>query len=221
MIFWRATRTLVLSLCLVVFRVRVYHRDRVPGDGAYVVAPSHRSILDIPFTAFVTPRRIRFLAKQELFQPRIGRWLFPRLGGIAVERGTTDRAALRTSEAVLAEGEPLAIFPEGTRREGPELGDLFHGCAYLALRQGVPIVPVGIGGSEEILPRGRVIPRPRRVVVVVGEPVVAPDGASSRRRSDVTALSDTLRDRLQEVFAEARTRAGTAAALPGEVDERA
>jgi 1-acyl-sn-glycerol-3-phosphate acyltransferase len=221
MIFWRVIRTLVISLCAVVFRVRVYHRERVPPDGAYVVAPSHRSILDIPFTAFVTPRRIRFLAKQELFSSRIGGWLFPRLGGIAVERGTTDRAALRASEAVLAEGEPLAIFPEGTRREGPELGDLFHGCAYLALRQGVPIVAVGIGGSEEILPRGRVIPRPRRVVVVVGEPVVAPEGASARRRSDVTALSDALRVRLQDAFDDARRRAGTAARLPGEVDERA
>ncbi len=86
MIFWRVIRTLVLSLCAVVFRVRVYHRERVPPDGAYVVAPSHRSILDIPFTAFVTRRRIRFLAKQELFSSRIGGWLFPRLGGIAVER---------------------------------------------------------------------------------------------------------------------------------------
>jgi 1-acyl-sn-glycerol-3-phosphate acyltransferase len=221
MIFWRAVRTLVLTLCTAVFRVRVYHRERVPSEGAYVVAPSHRSILDIPFASFVTRRRIRFLAKQELFKPRVGRWLFPRLGGIPVERGTTDRAALRAAEAVLAEGEPLAIFPEGTRREGPELGELFHGCAYLALRQGVAIVPVGIGGSEEILPRGRIIPRPRRVVVVVGEPVVAPEGASTRRRSDVTALSDTLRNRLQEAFDEARTRAGTAVASAGEVDERA
>jgi 1-acyl-sn-glycerol-3-phosphate acyltransferase len=221
MILWRVARALVLSLCTLVFRVRVYDRERVPADGGYVVAPSHRSILDIPFTAFVTPRRMRFLAKQELFGSRVGRWVFPHLGAIAVERGTTDRAALRAAEAVLVEGEPLAIFPEGTRREGPELGELFHGCAYLALRQGVPIVPVGIGGSEEILPRGRVIPRPRRVVVVVGEPVVGPDGASARRRADVTALSAVLRVRLQEVFDEARRRAGTAVRLVGEVDERA
>jgi 1-acyl-sn-glycerol-3-phosphate acyltransferase len=221
MIFWRATRALVLAVCALVFRVRVHGRARVPARGAYVVAPSHRSILDIPFTAFVTSRRIQFLAKRELFTSRVGRWLFPRLGGIAVERGTTDRAALRTSEAVLVAGNPLVIFPEGTRREGPELGPLFDGCAYLALRQGVPIVPVGIGGSEEILPRGRIIPRPRRVVVVVGEPVVAPEGASPRRRADITAMSATLRGRLQAAFDEARVRAGTAVASAGEVDERA
>ena len=84
----------------------------------------------------------------------------------------------------------------------------------------MPIVPVGIGGSEEILPRGRIIPRPHRVVVVVGEPVVAPDGATARRRSDVTALSDTLRVRLQGVFDAARDRAGTGVRSAGEVDER-
>src|SRR6202011_3747038 len=123
--------------------------------------------------------------KHELFTSRIGGALFPRLGGIAVARGTTDRAALRAADTVLADGDPLAVFPEGTRRRGPELGDLFHGAAYLALRRGVPIVPVGVGGSEEILPSGSVVPRPHRVVVVVGAPIEPPAGATARPRSGV------------------------------------
>ena len=220
MIFWRVVRTIVVGVCTVIFRVRVIGRDRVPPSGAYVIAPSHRSILDVPFAAGITRRRIRFLAKQELFSGRVGGALFPRLGGIPVERGTTDRAALRACDAVLAEGDPLAIFPEGTRRRGPVLGDLFHGVAYLALKRGVPIVPVGVGGSEEILPSGRALPRPHRVVVVVGEPVVPDASMSARRRSDVAALTATLTARLQSCFDEARQRAGTAA-LPGEVREDA
>jgi 1-acyl-sn-glycerol-3-phosphate acyltransferase len=219
-IFWRVVRTVVVGFCATIFRVRLIGRDHVPDSGAYVIAPSHRSIIDVPFTAFVTRRRIRFLAKQELFSSRIGSALFPRLGGIPVERGTTDRAALRACDAVLAEGDPLAIFPEGTRRHGPELGDLFHGVAYLALKRRVPIVPVGIGGSEEILPRGHVRPRPHRVVVVVGEPIVADPSASARRRSDVAALTATLATRLQACLDDARRRAGTAG-LPGEVREHA
>ena len=189
MILWRLVRAVVLTLCRVLFRVRLVGRDRVPPDGAYILAPSHRSILDVPFSAFATRRRVCFLAKQELFSSRLGALLFPPLGGIPVERGTTDRAALRAADEVLGAGEPLAIFPEGTRRRGPELGALFHGAAYLALRRRVPIVPVGIGGSEEILPSGHVVPRPHRVVVVVGEPVEPPAGATARRRSDVTALT--------------------------------
>jgi 1-acyl-sn-glycerol-3-phosphate acyltransferase len=220
-IFWRTVRTVVVAFCAVIFRVRVIGRDRVPTSGAYVIAPSHRSILDVPFSGLVTRRRIRFLAKQELFSSRIGSALFRRLGGIPVERGTTDRAALRACDAVLVDGDPLAIFPEGTRRHGPELGDLFHGVAYLALKRGVPILPVGIGGSEEILSRGQVRPRLHRVVVVIGEPIVADASASARRRSDVVALTATLATRLQSCFDEARRRAGTAAALAGEFGEQA
>ena len=221
MILWWLARTVVLGLCRVLFRVRLVGRDHVPPHGAYILAPSHRSILDVPFSAFVTRRRVSFLAKQELFSSRLGALVFPRLGGIPVERGTTDRAALRAADEVLVAGDPLAIFPEGTRRRGPALGDLFHGAAYLALRRRVPIVPVGVGGSEEILPSGHVVPRPHRVVVVVGEPVEPPAGATARRRSDVAALTETLRERLQAAFDDARRRAGTAAPLPGEVRERA
>jgi len=221
MILWWLARTVVLALCRVLFRVRVVGRDHMPAGGAYVIAPSHRSILDVPFGCFVTRRRVRFLAKQELFSSRLGALVFPRLGGIPVERGTTDRAALRAADQVLVDGEPLAIFPEGTRRRGPVLGDLFHGAAYLSLRRRVPIVPVGIGGSEEILPSGHVVPRPHRVVVVVGEPVEPPGGATARRRSDVVALTETVRERLQTVFDDARAQAGTAAPLAGEVREGA
>jgi 1-acyl-sn-glycerol-3-phosphate acyltransferase len=218
MMLWRVVRPTVVGICAVAFRVRVVGRDQVPTRGAYVLAPSHRSILDIPFAAFVTRRRLRFLAKQELFRSRLGRAIFPRLGGIAVERGTTDRAALRAADAVLADGEPLAIFPEGTRQHGAALGDLFHGVAYLALRRHVPIVPVGIGGSEEILPKGRLVPRPRRVVVIVGTPIHPDPDATARRRSDVTALTVRVRDELQAALDQARHQAGTAA-LPAEVGE--
>jgi len=220
MILWRVVRPTVVGLCAVVFRVRVVGKDRVPADGAYILAPSHRSILDIPFAAFVTRRRLRFLAKQELFRSRVGRAIFPRLGGIAVERGTTDRGALRAADAVLVDGEPLAIFPEGTRQHGPQLGELFHGVAYLALRRQVPIVPVGIGGSEAIMPKGRIVPRPRRVVVVVGQPVVPAPDATARRRSDVTALTGRARAELQAVFDQACREAGVGP-LPAEVGEGA
>ena len=75
-----------------------------------------------------------------------------------VERGTADRAALRALEDALAAGSPVAMFPEGTRQSGPEIGELFAGAAFLAIKLGVPIVPVGIGGSEHILPKGKLLP---------------------------------------------------------------
>jgi 1-acyl-sn-glycerol-3-phosphate acyltransferase len=219
--WYRFARAVLLSVFKVVFRVRVIGRDRVPSTGVYIVAPSHRSILDIPFAAFITRRRIRFMAKKELFSSRVGGWLFTRLGGIAVDRDATDRAALRTSQAALDDGEPLGIFPEGTRRGGPVLGELFDGAAYLALKQGVPIVPVGIGGSEDILASGKVIPRIHKVVVVVGEPIVPQHTDGARRRSEYQALTEELRVRLQELFDRAEAAAGVSRVPTGEGSQRA
>jgi len=208
MSLYRVGRDLLVSICQVMFRVRVVGRERVPRRGAYIVAPSHRSILDIPFSAFITRRRIRFVAKKELFASRFGGWLFDALGAIRVERGAPDRAALRASQRALESGEPVAIFPEGTRGHGPEIGSLFDGAAFLANRLGIPIVPVGVGGSEEILPSGRSRPRLHRVAVVVGRPIVPPEHDGRARRSDVAAVTAALHAELQRCFDEARRLAG-------------
>lgn len=209
MTFYRFVRFVVYVLSRLLFRVEFFGRENVPPAGPYIVAPSHRSLLDIPFAAFVTPRRVRFMAKKELFEKPFGRRVFTALGGIPVDRFATDRAALRASQVALEAGEPLAVFPEGTRHRGPVLGDLFDGAAYLALKLGVPIVPVGVGGSEQILAKGRRLPRLRRVAVVVGTPIVPPPlETSTVRRSAILAVSEELRAELQACFDEARGRAG-------------
>ena len=98
MTFYRVARVIVLSLCRVLFRVRIRGLEHVPASGSYIIAPTHRSLLDIPFAAFVTRRRIRFMAKEELFaKPWLAR-LLTALGGFPVSRGSADRAALRSAE---------------------------------------------------------------------------------------------------------------------------
>jgi 1-acyl-sn-glycerol-3-phosphate acyltransferase len=209
MSFYRFARGLLLSICRVLWRVQVIGREHVPADDVYIVAPSHRSALDIPFAAFITRRRLRFMAKQEIFATRLGRMVFTALGAIKVDRGATDRGALRASQQALQEGEPLVIFPEGTRREGREIVDLFDGCAYLSSKLGVPLVPVGVGGSGEIMPKGRRWPRFPRVVVVVGPPIVPPDPQPGvRRRSQVRAITEELRVALQQCYDEASSAVG-------------
>lgn len=212
-LYWAIVRGVAVGFCRLVWRPKVLHRERLPTTGAYVLAPSHRSILDAPFLATVTRRRIRYMAKAELWKYRwSSRFCFAN-GGIPVDRGVPDRAALRSAIEAVGDGEPLAVFPEGTRRTGPRIEDLFDGVAYVAARGRVPIVPVGIGGSEEILAKGRKIPKLRRVVVVVGEPIYPPELSErgrSVRRGDVAELTGRLRERLQALFdeAEAVARAG-------------
>jgi 1-acyl-sn-glycerol-3-phosphate acyltransferase len=197
-------RWLVEVVVRVLWRPRVLSGDRLPERGPYILAPSHRSILDTFFVAAVVRKRMRFMGKAEIFRrPRLAKFFYA-LGGFPVERGTTDRAAVRTSVAALEGGEPLVMFPEGTRRSGPLIEDLHDGVAYVAARCRVPIVPVGIGGSEEILARGRKLPKLKRVVLVVGERIDPPSADGPVRRSAVAALTERLRAELQQVFDEAQ-----------------
>lgn len=208
-IFYRVARAIVLTPMKAIFWVRVRGRAKVPRQSAFVVAPSHRSLMDIFFTGYVTRRRIRFMAKQELFEKPFLAWLFSALGGFPVERGSADRAALRAAQEALEGGEPVAIFPEGTRRHGRDVVDLFDGAAYLASRVGVPIVPVGIAGSEQILASGKTLPRPHKVAIVVGDPIQPPRHETGRvRRQEVTDTTGKIQVELQACFDEALALAG-------------
>jgi 1-acyl-sn-glycerol-3-phosphate acyltransferase len=202
-------RALVAGLCKLLWRIEVVHPERVPDSGACILAPSHRSYLDTPFLACVTKRRIRFMGKAELWKYGWSAKFFSALGGFPVDRAGADRAALRAAQAALEGGEPLGMFPEGTRRSGPMVEDLHHGVAFLAARLGVPIVPIGIGGSETILARGRKIPKLNRVVVTVGEPIQPParEPGASVRRGDVAALTEKLTAAVQGLFDEAEASA--------------
>lgn len=190
-------------------RMTIDGREHLPTTGAYVLAPVHRSYIDTPITACVTRRRIRFMGKAEMWRfPMLG-WLFSALGAFPVNRGTADREALVRCITVLGHGEPLVLFPEGERKDGPLVQPLFDGAAYVAARAGVPIVPVGIGGSARVLPRHAKMLHPRKVHVVIGEPIVAEVGASGRSsRKDVTAVTARLAVELQRLFDVAQARVG-------------
>jgi 1-acyl-sn-glycerol-3-phosphate acyltransferase len=203
LIFYRFARALVVWVGSGPWRIRVFNRERVPAEGGFVFAPSHRSMLDIPWLAATTRRRIRFMGKASLFHvPMLG-WIFSTLGGFAVERDGSDRGPLRDSLAILQNGEPLAVYPEGTRQHGREIQPLQAGAAYLAIKAGVPIVPVAIAGSEEPFRGGHRLPRFARGVVLVGEPIQPPARTGSVvKRELVDHLNAQLRVELQKLFDE-------------------
>ena len=132
------------------------------------------------------------------------------LGGIPVARGSADREALRTCIEVLEAGEPLVMFPEGTRQHGPVVEELFDGTAFVQSRTGVPIIPVGIGGSEGAMPKGSKIPKPKKVTVVIG-PALEPSEAvgPKAKRAAIKERTTEIRSVVQALFDEAQTSAGT------------
>jgi len=208
--FYAFLRALVVGLTYLVTRTRVVGRHNIPESGPFLLAPIHRSNIDTPLAAAVTRRRLRFMGKDSIWKvPGIG-WVMSALGAFPVTRGTADREALKRCIAVLEAGEPLVLFPEGTRQSGPVVMPLFDGAAYVAVKAGVPIIPVGIGGSEGVMPKGSKMIRPRKCVVVVGEPITAERDSEGRiPRSAVRDVTDRLSGELQRLFDEAQQLAGT------------
>ena len=208
-IVYAFVRGLLLVLCKIWFRVTVSGREHLPRTGAYIIAPVHRSNIDTPLSSFITSRRVRFMGKDSLWKNRqIGKFL-SLLGGFPVTRGAADFEALKRCVAVLDAGEPLVMFPEGTRQHGPVVHPLFEGPAYVALKRGVPIVPVGIGGSQRVMRKGSKMIWPHKCHVTVGAPITVEHGGSGRvDRERMTQITAQLSAALQSVFDDARRRAG-------------
>lgn len=209
--FYQATRVVFMSFFALWLRLEVVGRQHVPETGGFILAAGgHRSILDTPVVARTSRRTFRYMGAEKYFQVPGLSWFLRSVGGFPVQRDATDRDALRLSQEVLAGGEPLVIYPEGTRFSGPEVQPLQQGAVFLACRAQVPIVPVGLGGTERAWPIGGRFIRPSKVVLVVGEPMMPPIPEDGKRvkRSAMKAYNEELHERLQELFNQAQARAG-------------
>ena len=202
-------RNTVVGFCLTWTRLRVEGKQHVPKEGIFILAPTHRSILDTPIASAVTRRRMRFMGADKWWKNKWFGKLLTACGGFPVSRGTADREALKRCIAVLEEEQPLVLFPEGERKSGPTVQPLFDGAAYIAAKTGAPIVPVAIGGSERVMPKGAKFIYPKKVYVIIGEPIPAPTGANPKeQREAARVLTHQLHARLQELFDEAQRKAG-------------
>lgn len=191
-------------------RLEIVGLENLPQHGAYIVSPIHRSNLDSLVISAITRRRMRYMGKESLWSTCPTGWFFSAMGGFPVQRGSADREALRAALTVVSRGEPLVMFPEGTRQSGPVLTDYFDGPAYVSCRSGVPIIPVGLGGTEAAMTKGSKMIRPVRITIVVGEalhPASTTDGGRVPRRA-IKEQSARLGAALQELFDEAQLRAG-------------
>jgi 1-acyl-sn-glycerol-3-phosphate acyltransferase len=209
-LLYRVVRAAVVGFCRAFWRMEVLGREHVPARGPYILAPVHRSNIDTPAVAAVTTRRLRYMGKDSLWRYRWSAWFFDNMGGYPVHRGTPDREALRWASSVTRAGEPVVMFPEGTRQEGPIVENVLDGVAFVALREGVPILPVGIGGSDRAMPKGTRLLRPVKVAMVIGPPipVATPEPGERVPRRAVRELTVRLRDELQLLYDEAQARAG-------------
>ena len=199
-------RAVLSGAMRVYWRLEIHGREHVPPTGPFILAPVHRSYIDTPLVCAVTRRRLRYMGKEDAWKYRFGAWFLSAMGGFPVNRGMADREALHQCERVLDLGQPLVMFPEGTRRSGPVVEEVFDGPAFVSARTGAPIVPVGIGGSDRAMPAGARMIHPVPVSIVIGAPIVPPPRAEGRRvaRRIVRELSERLRADIQDLYDEAQ-----------------
>jgi len=199
---YRLLRMLVHLLNALLFRTSVHRQGTVPAEGPVIIAPVHRSFIDFFVASEVTDRKLHYMAKDSLWRNPVLARILPSVGAFPVHRESADREAMRRAQQVLEAGEVLILFPEGERRSGPVVADLHEGVAFLAARTGATVVPVGIGGSASVMPKGTRIPRPRHIHLEVGEALAPPERSGTGRvpRSRIHGLTEQLTASLQQLY---------------------
>jgi 1-acyl-sn-glycerol-3-phosphate acyltransferase len=184
------------------FRIRLEGEDNIPAGGPVILASNHRSNMDPVLLASAVKRPVTFMAKAELFIGPLG-WVLRWIGQFPVRRGGIDREALRRTEAVLARGSMLGLFPEGTRGDG-RFSAVHPGLAYIMVRQRCPVLPVAIFGTERVRRRFGWLPFASPVRIVIGPPIELPQ--STGDRAGRRAAGEVLQRRLQAFLASATGR---------------
>jgi 1-acyl-sn-glycerol-3-phosphate acyltransferase len=171
-IVYYIARALLVPFFRVYFRLESIGAEHLPRSGPLLLASNHRSFLD-PFVIGAMARRpVYYVAKRELFKPRLQAWILNSLGAFPIDRGAGDEDAMATAREILARGDCVVIFPEGTRvRPGP-LGAPHSGIGRLALEGGARVIPVAVIGTEDVRRGWRI--RPRKVRIRCGPPLCFP-----------------------------------------------
>jgi 1-acyl-sn-glycerol-3-phosphate acyltransferase len=183
-VLYEILKPLAVGLARVLFRVEARGPEHVPRTGPVLLVANHLSVLDPPLVGVATPRRLSFMAKEELFRvPGLGRLILA-LGARPVRRDGGDSRALKAALGLLAEGRALLVFPEGTRGQEGRVGEAKPGVGMLAVLSGAPVVPVHVSGTGRVLPRGRVVPRLAKVRIAFGPALHFKPAAEAETRKE-------------------------------------
>jgi glycerol-3-phosphate dehydrogenase (NAD(P)+) len=170
-VYW-ISRAFVQPFFTIYFRLSRLGREHIPTEGPVIFACNHRSFIDPFVIGLMTRRPIYYVAKKELFTQRLSAWFLNSLGAFPIDRGAADEDAMATAREILERGDPVLIFPEGTRVRPGTLGSPKRGVGRLALETGAPVVPLAMIGTESIRRGWRI--RPHKVSVRAGAPLRFP-----------------------------------------------
>ena len=185
---WLAT----LAVSTVWFRLVVTGRDKLPDAGPFLLIANHQSFLD-PLLIGMASRRVRFVARASLARFPPLRWWLKGVGTVLIQRAAPSRRDIDAMIATLKAGLPMVLFPEGTRTRDGSVGPFRRGLTLLVKRTGAPVVPIGLRGPFQALPRGRMFPLPVSCALHLGAPIPAEEilapGGLHRLRRQVAELA--------------------------------
>lgn len=182
----------VYTYCKIVYRVKIYGKENIPKDGPIVFCGNHRTYLDPPLIVITAGRHMRFIAKEELKKNPLFAFLGIVFEGIFVKRNSKDITAMKEAIKTLKSGGCIGIFPEGTRN-GLEKNDgkLKNGAAYMALKTGAQIVPIGIVGPSKPFTKN---------AIIYGKPIDLSEFSNKKiEKEDEEKVSNIIKEKILEL----------------------
>jgi 1-acyl-sn-glycerol-3-phosphate acyltransferase len=195
---YELTRSAVVPYSLLAFRARAIGTENVP-NGPVILAPNHGSFMDHFFVAAFLRRRVRFMAKSQLFEPGVAEYIFSHGGVFPVRRGHHDEEAFITAFRLLGRGEAVVMYAEGGRSRTGEIGEARPGVGRLALESGAPVVPIAILGSNQVRNWKRL--QFPRVTVQFGPPFKF-ERIEEATREQQQQAAEYILDRIRELHAQ-------------------
>jgi 1-acyl-sn-glycerol-3-phosphate acyltransferase len=204
-LLYHAERALCRFLVLVVLRraLRVTGRERIPRTGPALVVSNHVSLCDPALVGpFIRRPDVYFMAKSDAFRKRWHAYILRGYNAFPVVRQTADRPALRHALDVLASGHVLVMFPEGSRSSDHKIARPHAGVGFIARHSGVPVIPAAIWGTENVMPKDRLIPRHAMVHLTYGEPFHLPERNTDGSRMSHQQSTDYMMSKVAELLPE-------------------
>lgn len=193
---WMTLTVIVRALFPLLLNVKRVGEKNVPRQGPFIIAANHLAWTDIPLIPAYLSLQMIYIAKEELFVGKMG-WLVRFMGAIPVKRGEADRQLLRATDDLLKRHKILTIFPEGTRSKTRQMNSAHAGMGMIALRAGVPVIPVAIYGSENTLKKFR-----PRATIVYGEPMILQPKGKKVTKEDINQATEAVMRRIAEMLPE-------------------
>jgi 1-acyl-sn-glycerol-3-phosphate acyltransferase len=197
--FYYVGRALVKATLFTFTRWKVEGRENIPGEGPLLIVANHLNNADPPLISVSLKRKTMFMAKEELFRSRFIGYFMKGFGAFPVHRGRLDRQALRQAEEVLHGGMVLVMFPEAMRSKSGKLQAAFPGSALIAMHCRVPILPVGITGTERMKHLSWMLHHPR-ILVNIGKPFRLPKTDGKVSRADLDKSTNLIMGHIAELL---------------------